>query len=177
MGDTLTVGPTEHYGANLALLSAGAIATASSGNADRPPSTDCRSATTRAGARAAGDPTPSLTVTLAGRPTINRIVVDTQSVGSTATGVRNYTRLGRRAVGAGPAVATVVGQYRTHELQLAFAPVAATAVRITVSEVDFGGYYGGGVPPWWSHPTAPPSSTPSRSTGAPTTPTRSTVPT
>ena len=49
-------------------------------------------------------------------------------------------------------MATVVGQYRTHELQLAFAPVVATAVRITVSEVNFGGYYGGGIPPWWSPP-------------------------
>ena len=94
-----------------------------------PPSTDCRSATTRAGARAPGTARPVLTVTLADQPTINRIVVDTQSVGSTATGVRNYTRLGRRAVGGWTTVATVVGQYRTHELQLAFAPVAATAVQ------------------------------------------------
>ena len=32
----------------------------------------------------------------------------------------------------------------------AFSPVLATAVKISVTEVDFGGYYGGGIPPWWS---------------------------
>ena len=56
----------------------------------RRPSTGCRSATTRVeleprGPHAEPDRHP-------GRPpTINRIVVDTQSVGSTATGVRDYT--------------------------------------------------------------------------------------
>ena len=38
-----------------------------------------------------GDTTPSLTVTLASASTINRIVVDTQSAGSVAPGVRDYT--------------------------------------------------------------------------------------
>ena len=76
-------------------------------------------------------------------------MVDTQSVGSTATGVRDYT-VSVDEPGAGwTTVSTVVGQYRNHEMQLAFDPVAASAVQITVSEVNFGGYYGGGVPPWW----------------------------
>ena len=27
--------------------------------------------------------------------------------------------------------------------------VVASAVQIQITEVNFGGYYGGGVPPWW----------------------------
>ena len=149
VGDTLTVGPTEGYGANLALLSAGATATATSGNASSAID-GLQVGYDQGWSSSNGDSTPSLTVTLAGRPTINRIVVDTQSIGSTATGVRNYTLAVDEPSGGWTTVATVVGQYRAHEEQLAFAPVTATAVRITVSEVDFGGEYGGGIPPWWS---------------------------
>ena len=43
-------------------------------------------------------------------------------------------------------VATEVGQYRDHEQLFAFTPASATGVRVSVSEVDFGGYYGGGYP-------------------------------
>ena len=97
---------------------------------------------------ASGDTTPSLTDTFATTTTIDRIVVDTQSVGSTASSVRNYT-LSADVSGTWTTVATETGQYRNHILQFAFAPVAASAIRITVSEVNFGGYYGGGIPPWW----------------------------
>ena len=79
------------------------------------------------------------------------MVIDTQSVGSTASSVRNYVVSVDEPSSGWTTVATVTGQYRTHELQLAFDPVMATAVRITVSEVNFGGYYGGGIPPWWTH--------------------------
>jgi hypothetical protein len=77
------------------------------------------------------------------------VIVDTQSVGSTATGVRNYEVSVERASGVWDTVAKVVGQFRQHQLQLAFAPVDAKAVRVTVSTVNFGGYYGGGIPPFW----------------------------
>ncbi len=86
----MTVGPTEPYGTDLASAAAGGTATASSGNA----------AAAIAGlpvgyglgwSSAVGDTTPSLTDTLGSTATIDRIVVDTQSVGSTATAVRNYT--------------------------------------------------------------------------------------
>ncbi|MBF6555710.1 MAG: discoidin domain-containing protein [Acidimicrobiales bacterium] len=151
VGDSLTVGPTESYGTDLAAASGGANATASSGDA----SAAIAGTTTGAGwSSTSGDTAPSLTVTLASPQTINRVVVDTQSVGSTAPSVRNYVlSVDQPGVGWVP-VATVIGQYRTHSLQLAFNAVTATAVRISVSEVNFGGYYGGGVPPWWS-PTQP----------------------
>ena len=146
-GDTLSVGPTEPYGTDVASAAAGARATASSGDGS------AAIAGLPAGADGwtsqAGDTTPSLTVTFAQPATVDRIIVDTQSVGSTAAGLRNYT-VALDEPGAGwTTVATEVGQFRTHELQFAVTPVLAAGVRISVTEVNFGGYYGGGIPPWW----------------------------
>ena len=147
--DTATVGPTEPFGADLAAASSGGTAAASSGNAS------AAIAGLPAGygngwTSSNGDTTPSLTVTLASASTVNRIVVDTQSAGSVATGVRNYT-LSLDEPGTGwTTVRTEVGQYRDHEVLFDFPPVLATAVKISVTEVDFGGYYGGGIPPWWT---------------------------
>ena len=115
-----------------------------------------------------GDTTPSLTVTLAGASTLDRVVVDTQSVGSVATGLRDYT-LSADEPGTGwVTVATETGQYRDHEALFTFAPLVATALQVTVTEIDYGGYYGGGIPPWWTsdHQRRARSSTPSRPTRA-----------
>jgi hypothetical protein len=145
VGTTLSFGPTRSYGSDLA-TSHGASASASSGSG----SAAVAGTTTGAGwSSARGDVKPRLTVTLAARSVIDRVIVDTQSVGSTATGVRNYEVSVERASGVWDTVAKVVGQFRQHQLQLAFAPVDAKAVRVTVSTVNFGGYYGGGIPPFW----------------------------
>jgi hypothetical protein len=147
-GDTLTVGPTQPYGANIALSSAGATASATSGTA----SAAISGLTVGEGngwSSTAGDTTPSLTVTLPSPTTINRVVVDTQSVGSTATSVRDYVISLDEPSAGWTSVATVVGQYRNHQMELDFNPVTASAVKITVSEVNFGGYYGGGIPAFW----------------------------
>ncbi len=147
VGDTVAVGPTEAYGADVAATAAGGVATASSGNgsaaiAGLPSGADGWTSQT-------GDTTPSLTVNFANTTTVDRVIVDTQSVGSIAAGLRNYT-VSLNEPGSGwVTVATKVGQYRNHQAQFAVAPVAATGVRIDVSTVNFGGYYGGGVPPWW----------------------------
>ncbi|HEY4928555.1 MAG TPA: discoidin domain-containing protein [Acidimicrobiales bacterium] len=155
-GDTLTVGPTEPYGTDLASAAAGATATASSGNAAAA-ITGLPVGYGLGWTSAVGDTTPSLTVTFASTATIDRIVVDTQSVGSTATAVRNYT-LSADEPGTGwTTVATETGQFRDHTLQFAFPPVAASALRIDVSEVDAGGYFGGGIPPFWSPGQAVPA--------------------
>jgi len=148
-GDTLTVGPTEPYGTDVASAAAGATATASSGNA----SAAIGGLAIGYGmgwSSANGDTTPSLTVTLASSPTIDRVVVDTQSVGSTASGVRNYTVSADEPRTGWTTLATETGQYRDHTLQFTFPPVIATALRIDVAEVNFGGYYGGGIPPFWA---------------------------
>jgi hypothetical protein len=144
LGDSLTVGPTEAYGPDLA--ASHSSVSASSGNAAGAVS---GSPTGSGWTSTVGDTSPNLTVTLANPATINRVVVDTQSVGSIATGVRNYVISANEPGTGWTAVATVVGQFRTHELQLSFNPVIATGVRISISEVNYGGYYGGGIPPFW----------------------------
>ncbi len=148
VGDVVSVGPTEGYGPDLATAADHATATASSGNA---PAAIAGLPTGygQGWSSGRGDAAPSLTVTLATPSTVNRIVVDTQSVGSTASGLRNYTVSVDQPGTGWASVATVVGQFRNHQLQLAIAPVVASAVRVSVSEVNFGGYDGGGIPPWW----------------------------
>ena len=147
-GDSLSVGPTETYGSDVAAASSGATATASSGNAS------AAIAGFPAGygqgwTSGSGDATPSLTVDLASPTTIDRVVVDTQSVGSTAPGLRNYTISGDEPGTGWVTLATEQGQYRYHELQFAVDPVQVSALRVTVSEINYGGYYGGGIPPFW----------------------------
>jgi hypothetical protein len=44
----------------------------------------------------------------------------------------------------------VTGEFRDHQELITFRPRPARAVRIEVSVVNFGGYYGGGIPPFWS---------------------------
>jgi hypothetical protein len=142
---TASVAPTRAYGADVA-AERGTSATASSGDASK------AVAGTVAGpgwSSAANDVTPELTVALAKPTVIDRVVVDTQSVGSTATGVRNYVVWVERPSGGWEKVAAVVAQFRFHQEQLAFRPVTTKEVRIAVSTVNFGGYYGGGIPPFW----------------------------
>ena len=173
VGDTLTVGPPQSYGTDLAAGSSHATATATSGDAS-----GAISGTTTGNGWTSntGDTTPSLTVTLSNPATVNRVVIDTQSAGSTAPSVRDYVVSVNQPGVGWTQVATVTGQYRAHEMQLAFNPVTASAVKIDVSEVNFGGYYGGGSPPGGGRPRLPaPSCTHSRCTGAPEAPTRSMV--
>ncbi len=144
-GISLSVLPTEAYGPDLA-SSHGASATSSSGKA----SEAVTGTTTGVGwSSTRNDVTPQLTVTLPDTAVVNRVIVDTQSVGSTATSVRNYGLSVEEPSGAWDKVASVVGQYRHHQVQLVFSAIDAKAVRITVSTVNFGGYYGGGIPPFW----------------------------
>ncbi|MDE3206507.1 MAG: discoidin domain-containing protein [Acidobacteriota bacterium] len=149
-GDSVSFGPAVGYGSDLALSSAGATATASSGNATAA-LIDPESVTGYGvgWSSATGDTIPSLTVTLASTTTINRVVVDTQSVGSVASGVRDYTVDVETAPGTWQNAASVSGAFGDHVIESDFAPVRAMAVRVTVTAVNFGGYYGGGIPPWW----------------------------
>ena len=147
-GDSLSVGPTEAYGTDVASAAAGATATASSGNAAAaingfPPGYG------QGWGSASGDASPWFTVTLAAPKTIDRVVVDTQSVGSTAPGLRNYTISADEPGTGWVTLATEQGQFRYHELQFAVDPVQVTALRVTVAEVNYGGYFGGAIPPFW----------------------------
>jgi hypothetical protein len=155
-GDTLAIGPTEAFGTDLASSAAHAAATASSGNA----AAAIGGLTVGYGqgwTSGNGDTTPSLTVTLAAPSTLDRAVVDTQSVGSTATGIRDYTLSADEPGSGWVTVASQNSQFRDHEALFAFAPLVASALRVSVTEVNFGGYYGGGVPPWWPTGQAAPA--------------------
>ena len=154
VGDTLALTAPQAYGANVALSSAGATASATSqntsnGNYAIDAIVGLNPGYGQGWASSAGDVAPALTVTWPTPTTVNRVVVDTQSVGSTAPGIRNYT-VALDEGGTWTTVATEVGQYHDHEQLFAVAPTSATGVRVSVSEVNFGGYYGGGIPPWWS---------------------------
>jgi hypothetical protein len=150
-GDSVSLAPADPYGTNLALASAGATATASSGN----PATALTDPTMdtsygQGWTSASGDTSPSITVHLTSPSSIDRVLVDTQSVGSVAPGLRDYTVSVESPAGAWQNVGTVTGQFQNHIEEVDFSPVKATAVKITVEVVNFGGYYGGDVPPWWS---------------------------
>jgi hypothetical protein len=149
-GDTLRVQPIEDYGPDLALSSSGATATASSGDASAAiVGLDATTGEGQGWSSDAGDVDPSITVDLPSAATVDRVIVDTQSQGSTAFGLRHYTVSVESPGGTWSTVATVIGEYRNHERQLDFAPQPVIAVRIDVTVVNFGGYYGGGIPPWW----------------------------
>ena len=148
-GDTLAIGPTEAYGTDVAAAAAGATATATSGNA-LAAINGLPIGYGQGWTSTAGDTTPSLTINLGVTSTIDRVVVDTQSQGSTAGGLRNYTISADEPGSGWVTVATETGQFRSHEIQFTFDPVAVRALRVDVTEVNFGGYYGGGIPPWWA---------------------------
>ncbi|HLH28649.1 MAG TPA: discoidin domain-containing protein, partial [Acidimicrobiales bacterium] len=141
-GDTLSAGPTVPYGPNLALASSGAVATPSSGNGLAAVD-GLQTGTGQGWSSAQGDLTPSLTVTLPGAPTVDRVVVDTQSNGSVAASLRKYTVAVETPGGGWQTVENATSDYRYHEREVDFPPTVAVAVRVSVSEVNFGGYYGG----------------------------------
>jgi hypothetical protein len=151
-GDQLNIGPTEPYGPDLAASVAGGHAKASSG-----PAAAAISQSITGGAAAGtgwssdpGNKSPVLSVNLGGEPTVNRVLVDTQSVGSTATGLRTYTVSLQAPDGHWSVVARVAAQYRNHQQQLDFPAQRARAVRITVAAINYGGYDGGGIPSFWA---------------------------
>jgi len=149
-GDSVSLAPAERYGTNLALASAGATATASTGNpaaALTDPTMDTSYG--QGWTSTPGDTSPSVTVHLTSPSSIDRVLVDTQSVGSVAPGLRDYTVSAESPTGAWRQVGTVTGQFQNHIEEVDFSPVEATAVKITVETVNFGGYYGGAIPPWW----------------------------
>jgi len=145
--DRLLVRPTVSFGINLALSSVGATATATSGDA----SAVITGSTTGSGwASSPGNPLPSITIHLRGVHPVDRVFVDTQSLGSTAPGLRDYVILIERSDGQWKQVAIVRNQFRFHVEEVLFTPERAVAVRIAISEVNYGGYYGGGIPPFWA---------------------------
>jgi len=144
--DSLLVRPTVPFGTDVALSAEGARASASSGDA----SAAITGTTTGAGwTSAPGDELPWITVRLRHAEEVDRVMVDTQSVGSTAPGLRDYSVLIEQPGGQWKTAAIVTGQYRYHVEEVLFAPERVLAVKVSVSVVNYGGYYGGVIPPFW----------------------------
>lgn len=146
-GTKISVRPAEPYGPNLALASQGATASASSGDAALALSGDQSGAGWES---APGDEHPWFTVHLASPHVVDRIMIDTQSVGSTATGLRDFTVSIELPGGTWAQVASVHNEFADHEIEIAFPRRSVAAVRVEVGEINYGGYLGGGIPGFWS---------------------------
>ena len=155
--DRLAVRPAESYGANLLL---GAAATASSAQPTNPPAraVDGRADAAGAGnwtevpgwASQSGDVTPVLTLRLAQRATLNRLVVGSHSVASVAPGLRTYQLQVRDGdAAAWTTVGTVRNAFFERTVQRSFAARPVTEVRVVVTAVNYSGYAGGAPPTWW----------------------------
>lgn len=158
-GDTLSVGPTESYAGDVALSSGGATAIASSST---PPccggiTFGATSATdgslTSKWQPSATDSRPVFTVTFPETETINRVIVDGTSIGSTVGGPRDYSVSLESPAGTWSEVAAVTGEFYDHAEQIDFSPASAQAIRISIRSANYSGYEGGGVPYWWGSST------------------------
>ena len=153
-GYHLALESTEPFGPNLALSSSGATATASSSGPGNPAAAAIAGTAASAGygqgwMPASGDTHPYLTVRLAKPAEINRVLVDSQSEGSTAAGLRNYAIQVLNPKGNWIQVAQVRQEFRDHVDELAFDPVVTRSIRVVITAANYGGYAGGGVPSFW----------------------------
>lgn len=153
-GYRLALKSTEPFGPDLALASSGATATASSSAVGNPAAAALAGPAASTGygqgwMPASGDTHPYLTVTLAKPAEVNRVMVDSQSAGSTAAGVRSFAIEVANPKGNWIQVAQVRQEFRSHIEELVFDPVVTRSIRIAITEADYGGYAGGGVPSFW----------------------------
>jgi hypothetical protein len=159
-GVQLRLGAPETFGVNLAGAAAGARAAASSAISTNPPAGAIDGVSDAANrgdlpglsawASAPGDGAPALTVTLAQPTQINRVLVSTHSIGSIVPGLRSYDVAVQDQAGAWTTVGQVSDQFFSRQQLLSFAPRTATAVRLNVRAVDYGGLAGGMKPWFWA---------------------------
>jgi len=160
-GAALSLAPAESWGANLALSSAGATASASPirrGDPDR--SASAAIAGTDEAANAGGgapgwtsgllssNPDPSLSVTFASATRIDRVVVVGSSHNSVFAGLRDFSVLAEVS-GRWREVGSVTNLFFDRSAVIAFAPVTASAIRLVVTALDYGGTAGGLPPAYW----------------------------
>jgi hypothetical protein len=150
---SLTVGPTQPFGPNVAAAAAGATAAASSANALNPASSAIDGADnafdkgdpagTSTWISAPGDLARTLTIDLAESKRLNRVVVATHSIGSIVTGLRDYNVELKAADGSWSTVREIRNQFHWRHQLIEFPEQVAAAIRITVTDVNFGGFAGG----------------------------------
>jgi hypothetical protein len=155
----IVIKPMESFGANIAQKASGATASATSNNPWNSPdgaidgATDARGQgdfrSSPAWASNVGDPTPTLTVTLASQQVVDRVLMATGGIGSVQPGIRDYDVEVRGADGTWATVDQVRNNFYTRMVLSRFAPVTASAIRIHVLHVNYGGYAGGAMPWFW----------------------------
>jgi hypothetical protein len=153
-GDTLAVQGAESFGANLALTSAGATATATSATSGHPASDVIQgSAEGWSGGwvPSSTDTSPTVTVNLPNNPLIDRIVVSGSSIASVQPGLRSYTVQVDEG-GTWTTVATETNAFFERMLLFGFSAVHASAIRVQVTAVDYSGQ-AGGLQPWFWNPS------------------------
>ena len=145
-GAQLSVSAIEPYGTDLAL---GGTASASS-------SAPCCSASQAINGSLVGgwepsgtDTNPTITVQLAAPATIDRVLVDNHSIGSTVGSPRDFDVSIELPDGSWEQVGSVTGEFYDHAVEVVFSPTEAQAVRISVEDANYGGYAGGGIPSFW----------------------------
>jgi len=158
-GDQVAVGAAEPFGLDLALASAGSHASASSSTRSNPPALaidgDFGAANvgdlthSPAWASAPGDGAPALTVRLAHATRIDRVLLATSSLGSITPGVRSWT-VSVRTAGGWRVVGAHSNLFYDRAALTSFTAVRASAVRIAVKLINYGGYAAGAKPWFWS---------------------------
>ena len=145
------------FGASVAAAGAGAKVSASTATAENGAALaiDGRSDAADGGelpglsawASAPGDLSRTLTVSLAKTTTIDRVLVSGHSVGSLVPGLRDYDVEVQARNGTWERF-SVRDQFHARRRLLTFPGRQATAIRLTVHDVDFGGL-AGGLRPWF----------------------------
>ncbi len=159
-GARLRIAAVDPFGINVAAAAAGATATASSANAANPPARAIDGVGDAgeqgdlpglsAWASAPGDASPSLTVKLSQATEVNRVLVSTHSIGSIVPGLRTYDVSVQDQAGAWTTVGAIDDQFFARRRLISFAPRLATAIRVSVRSVNYGGLAGGLKPWFWA---------------------------
>ena len=159
-GDTISVGPAESFGPNMALASAGASASASSSQlGDNTPSAVIQGnagaengggiGSTPAWASQQGDSSPWVQVSLPSAETVDRVIVSTSSVASVLPGLRDYS-IELYAGGAWTTAASVSNEFFARMEELSFPAVqGVTAIKVLPTALDLNSQLGGLAPYCW----------------------------
>lgn len=144
---SLSVQPVQAFGPDLALSATPSASSSADGSSPRQA---LEPAAQDAGwSPSAADPRPDFTVTLPHRQSVNRVVLDMHSIGSVEGDARDFTLSVPLPSGGWRTIAKVTGVFYDHTVEVSFAPITTTAVRLTIDEANYGSSYGGAVPPWW----------------------------
>jgi hypothetical protein len=169
--------PVGAFGSDVALATTGSVASATSSISSNPPVKAIDGDSTTAGigdlagspawGSAYGDGHPALTVTFAHVRRIDRVLLMTSSVGSVMPGIRSWAVDVRTSSGKWKTVARHSNLFFDRGAVTTFRPIRASAVRIRVLQVNFGGYAGGAQPWFWGKPTSSTASNPNDYTFGP----------